>query len=161
MDRTAEVDLRYLRICREYAQLTRCLSRKVGALLVSPNGIVIGMGMNGPPRRTEHCPGEVCPRKLKGTKGLETCPAVHAEVNAILACGQTNSSTSDCSLYIYPLGPCKVCAGVIINAGVRRIVFPECGQYDKLGPKLLAEAGVEIQTYHLEVMGLLSCTAEE
>lgn len=150
MDRQEVVDLRYLRICREYAQLTRCLSRKVGALIVTPDNIPIAMGVNGPPRGIEHCQ-DACPRKKDGEKlPLSICPAVHAEVNAILACARTNNATSGCTMYIYPLGPCKDCMAAIINAGIERLVFPWSHWYDDLAPKMLAQTSIETKLYEVD-----------
>lgn len=173
------MDLCYLRICREYSRLSHCLSRQVGALLVLPDGSPIAMGYNGPPRDIPHCdeffycPGcfkilrdedcgcgeeplpvtDRCPRRLGGQTGSETihqCPAVHAELNALLTCARTNNSTVGCSLYIYPLGPCKDCAAAIIQAGVSRLVYIESEPYDELSPWLLSQSSVDVVTYPIE-----------
>lgn len=154
--RQKQIDLTYLRICREYANLTRCLSRKVGALLVNPDGIVIGLGVNGPPRGIPPCSATgQCPRHQGEERAsLEVCVAVHAEVNAILACARTNNSTRGCSLYVCPIGPCKGCAAQMIQAGISRLIFPECEPYDQLGPRLLEQSEIEVVTYPGEELDL-------
>jgi len=189
--RIREVDLRYLRICREYAQLSRCFSRQVGAMLVNTEGIVIGMGVNGPPRGIIHCgemlrchdcnqlnrepnrlenPHPVCP----GCGGndmvpLHSCPrhgtaerasilkchAVHAEMNALLSCGRTHNSTVGCTLYLYPIGPCKDCAAQIVQAGIVRLVFPESPWYDELGPWILGQSQIQIVKYPIQELDSL------
>lgn len=175
MDRQTETDLRYLRICREYAGLTRCLSRKVGALLTNHEGIVVGLGVNGPPRGIRHCshlweclqcgqvgfpdevegpcqggnhrfqPLRICPRK-RGNHRWE-CPAVHAEANALLACGRAHNSAVGGTLYIWPVGPCGRCAAQIIQAGISRLVVPRSKPYDTLGPRLLKEGRIQVVEY--------------
>jgi len=179
MERQEEIDLRYLRICREYSLLSRCCSRQVGALLVLPDYTPICMGVNGPPRGVPHC-GELsycpkcnsvdrgfdcgcgvdlerldgrCPRALLGSTGGPTlfqCPAVHAEENAILTCARTHNPTRDCSMYIYPIGPCKDCVASIIQAGVRELIYPEGEPYDELSGWMLSHSGITIRCYPLE-----------
>jgi len=188
--RTQEVDLRYLRICREYAQLSRCFSRQVGAMLVNPDGIVIGMGVNGPPRGIKHCgemkrcqdcgelnrdlhpenfhpvcsgcgnthlvPVTTCPRYGSQERAsILKCHAVHAEMNALLACGRTHNSTVGCSLYLYPIGPCKDCAAQMVQAGIVRLVFPESPWYDELGPWILRQSQVQVQKYPVQELDAL------
>lgn len=171
MPRMEEIDRIYLSICERYSQLSRCLSRRVGALLVNPDGVVIGLGVNGPPRGVPHCnevplcpqchisvrnercpvcssPGELaqeCPRNREVKGSLAECPAVHAEVNAILACGTTNNSTRGCTLYVWPLGPCKDCASIIVQAGIKEVVYPESEPYDDMGPWILHHGKVQIR----------------
>jgi dCMP deaminase len=151
-ERLQEIDLTYLRVCREYAKLSRCQSRKVGAMIVTSDFTPIAMGFNGPSRGVKHC--DSCPRHVPGRdKSLSTCPAVHAEVNALLSSSRTNNSTIGCGLYIWPLGPCKDCAAAIINAGIKRLVFPQVDWYDKLGPEILAQvADIEIVRYKPELL---------
>jgi len=91
-----------------------------------------------------------CPRKMLGLTNLEECPAVHAEMNALLACARTNNSTKDCTVYLYPMGPCKNCAAMMIQAGVVGLVYPESDPYDELSGVLLAEAGVTSKKYPRE-----------
>ncbi len=188
MDRTIQIDRCYLRICREYANLSRCYSRHIGALLVNPDGIVIGLGVNGPPRGISHCDqravckhcsnilfdysagscDEVCPKCGKSDmitiegrcprhigeveSGLSDCPAVHGEINALLACGRTNNSTKGGTLYIWPIGPCKDCSAQIIQAGISRLVYPESEPYDMMGPWLLNQSGITITNYPLSLL---------
>ena len=193
---TTPQDRIYLRMCREYASSTKCLSRQVGSLIASPDGTVIAMGRNGPPSGIPHCSNvyfcpkcfrrhtlerarvgpdidgpapelpsipfcrecsiqtelvQECPRHLAGDRSLTPCPAVHAEANAILACARTNNSTVGCSLYLYPLGPCKDCMAQIIQAGITRIIQPNIGPYDDLAPWLAKEArNLRVVLYDLE-----------
>ena len=103
-DETA-LDSHFMRVATYYGKYANCFSRKLGAVLVKEDsGIlrVIGLGRNGPAIGVPHCnlrnPNgeEKCPRKLRDYKsgeGLEICPAVHAEANAIIFASNTEGST--------------------------------------------------------------------
>ena len=128
----------FLRIAKEVAGRSHCLSRQIGAILVK-NRSIISTGYNGPPRGFTHCEGE-CPRQAAGFKsgdGLHLCPAVHAEVNAIANAARIGVSTKNTTMYLTCNVPCKDCLAVIINAGITGIVVQDMGDfYDTLSKEM-------------------------
>lgn len=130
-------------LCVTVAKKSPCLSRQIGAILVRDKSIV-ATGYNGPPRGCDHCdrritvqgiPQMKCPRKFWGYKsgeGLEHCPAVHAEMNAVIAAARIGASTLGSTLYMNCVIPCKQCMGILINAGVKEIVVDSTDNYDDL-----------------------------
>ena len=126
------------------SQNSHCKSRRIGAVLVRDN-YVVATGYNGPPRDHPHC--EECYRKVGNIANLDNCPAVHAEVNAILNAAKEGISTRGTSLYLNCEIPCKWCAGIIINAQIKEIVVDRYEPYDILGEVLLSKSPVTIRTY--------------
>jgi len=128
----------FLRIAKEVAGRSHCLSRQIGAILVK-NRSIISTGYNGPPRGFPHCEGE-CPRQAAGFKsggGLHMCPAVHAEVNAIANAARLGVSTKNTTMYLTCNVPCKDCLAVIINAGITEVVVPDMDDfYDTLSQEM-------------------------
>ena len=139
----------------EFAKLASKRStcfRKVGAVIVKDNHI-ISTGYNGSPSGLDHCAEKGgCMRRLNkipsGTK-QEYCRAVHAEQNAIIQAALHGVSTKDSTLYTNTY-PCSICARMLINAGVKRIVY--LGDYeDELSKQILKEANVKIEQLNKEV----------
>lgn len=160
-----EWDLYYLGIAKRVGENSKCLSRKIGAILVKDNSI-IASGYNGPPRGYIHCgdksrePKKKCPRKLLGYKsgeGLEICPAVHAERNAILSAAKIGTPTNGSTLYCYCGFPCKDCLIELINAGVFRIVCIS----EKNRPFMYDKLSQEIYEYYSNRNMLSSAVYEE
>lgn len=116
-----------------------CLRRQLGAI-IAVDGKIVSTGYNGPPSRHAHC--TVCPRaSLKSGERLDLCSAVHAEANAIIF---ARCSVSNGTIYI-SVSPCKSCAGMIINSGIKRVVFPsEYANTD--GIEMLKNCGVVVDT---------------
>ena len=135
-----------IEIATTVAMNSKCKSRQIGAVLVRDKA-VISTGYNGPPRGVSHC-GEQCPRHLEGYpsgQGLHLCPATHAEANAIVQAARSGVSTMGAWCYLVaPFAPCKTCAGLIINAGITRVVMTAAVSYDDMALNLLREAGVEM-----------------
>lgn len=126
-----------------------CWDRKVGAIIVKDK-TVVATGFNGAPKGIEDCleRGE-CLRNKRGvegpgTKDYENCYASHAEVNAIAnSASMGGAAMNGATLYTVAY-PCTGCAKLVINAGIRRIVYAEGHRnYTKLSSKLLEEAGIE------------------
>lgn len=143
-------DKYFLEICDAVSTNCKCKSRQIGAILVRDKSIV-STGYNGPPRDTAHC-GDTCPRQLAGFhsgEGLELCPAVHAEVNAVVDAARKGASTLDCTLYMNSIIPCKNCMGVLINAGIKHIVVVDATPYDNLAIRLAADANIKIREFIL------------
>jgi len=128
--------------------LSKCSSRKIGAVLVR-NRNIISIGFNGSPSGTDLCqnPSAECPRKkmlLQSGTHLELCPAQHAEENTIAQAAKHGISTQGATLYAWCSIPCQRCAGALINAGITRIVCLDGQSYDNLSAKLLSDAGVKV-----------------
>jgi len=123
------------------------MRRKVGALLVKEKQVV-SSGYNGAPRGLPHCQELGCLREEQGVPSgqrHELCRATHAEANAIIQAAFHGVSTAGATLYC-TTAPCTICAKMLINAGVKRIVY-EDGYPDKLGLEMLQQAGVNVQKY--------------
>ncbi len=129
----------------EMAELTArrstCLRRNVGAVIVQDKHI-IATGYNGAPRGLAHC-GDLggCLREKMGVPSgerHELCRALHAEQNAIIQAATLGHSIEGASIYVTHQ-PCSICAKMIINAGIERIVVKE-GYPDEMAVQLLEEA---------------------
>ena len=133
----------------EMAQLTAkrstCMRRSVGAIIVKDRHIV-ATGYNGAPRGIRHCAerGGCMREKLGVPSGErhELCMALHAEQNAIIQAATLGVSIEDATIYVTHQ-PCVICAKMIINAGIKRIVVKE-GYPDKLAVDILDEAGLKV-----------------
>jgi dCMP deaminase len=133
----------------EMAQLTAkrstCMRRNVGAIIVKDRHIV-ATGYNGAPRGIKHCAerGGCMREKLGVPSGErhELCMALHAEQNAIIQAATLGVSIEDATIYVTHQ-PCVICAKMIINAGIKRIVVKE-GYPDKLAVDILDEAGLKV-----------------
>jgi|PlaIllAssembly_1097288.scaffolds.fasta_scaffold29684_3 dCMP deaminase len=122
---------------------TTCLRRSVGAVLVK-DGHIISTGYNGAPRGMKHCDEVGCIRqKLNVPSGErhELCRAVHAEQNAIVQAAYHGISTKDSTMYV-SLHPCVQCVKILINAGVKEVVFESDNYNDDLSKEMLKESGV-------------------
>lgn len=135
MDHSEKQDLldkRYLRMARIWAENSYCERRKVGALMVKDRTI-ISDGFNGTPAGFEN----VC----EDADGMTKTYVLHAEANAITKVARSNNSSDGATLYI-TASPCLDCAKLIIQAGIRRVVFNELYRITD-GIDLLKRAGVE------------------
>ncbi len=114
----------FMQMAQLTAQRSTCLRRKVGAVIVKDKHI-IATGYNGAPRGLKHCVelGGCLREKLKIPSGQrhELCRALHAEQNAIIQAATLGQSIEDGTIYITHQ-PCAICAKMIINAGLKRIV---------------------------------------
>ena len=132
----------FMNIAIEVAKRSTCTRRKIGAIIVSDVGEIKSTGYNGNPRGLPHCDEMGCIRDKLGIPSgtrLETCTAVHAEQNALIQAG-TNARGS--TLYS-TIVPCPICARMILNAQVARVVY--IGDYSDLsGVELLKQAGAKL-----------------
>jgi dCMP deaminase len=132
-DKQKNLDKRYLRMAMIWAENSYCKRRQVGALIVKDK-MIISDGYNGTPAGFEN----VCEDK----NGLTEHYVLHAEANAItkIACSSNNSK--DSTLYV-TASPCIECAKLIIQAGIKRVVYSE--QYRLIeGLELLQKAKIEV-----------------
>ncbi len=126
------LDRRYLRMARIWAENSYCERRKVGAIIVK-DGMIISDGYNGTPSGFEN----VCEDDAGHTKPY----VLHAEANAITKVARSNNSSDGATLYV-TASPCMECAKLIIQSGVRRVVFNELYRI-RDGIELLDRAGIE------------------
>ena len=126
-------DLAYLKMAKEWAKLSYCTRRQVGALIVR-DGMIISDGYNGTPSGFENC----CENENNETHWY----VLHAEANAILKVARSTHNCDGATLYI-TLSPCKDCSKLIIQAGIKRVVYSE--EYKDLeGVEYLKNYGIEI-----------------
>ncbi len=143
-------DVRFMELTKQVGSWSSCFQagRHVGAIIVRDKR-VIATGYNGAPAGIESCvdKGECLRRKLNIPSGKqhELCYAVHAEQNAIIQAAKYGISVSGATLYCTHQ-PCVICAKMIINAGIARVVYDE-GYPDEFSMQLFAEAGTQIQKY--------------
>lgn len=126
------LDCRYLRMARIWAENSYCVRRKVGAIIVKDQ-MIISDGYNGTPAGFEN----VCEDEAGITKPY----VLHAEANAITKVARSNNSSEGSTLYI-TASPCLECSKLIIQAGIKRVVFNELYRITD-GIDLLRRAGVE------------------
>lgn len=135
-------------ITRVVATRSTCLRRQVGAVVVKDKRLLTS-GYNGAPQGLAHCLEVGCLRdKLGVTSGQrhELCRGLHAEQNAIVQAALHGVSIAGATLYCTHQ-PCSACTKMIINAGIRRIVY-EYPYPDELSRDLLTEAGIECCCFH-------------
>jgi dCMP deaminase len=123
-----------------------CLRRHVGAIVVKVKRI-LSTGYNGPPSGFKHCSEVGCVRdreEVPSGERHELCRGIHAEQNAIVQAAAFGVSIRDSTLYCTHF-PCVLCAKMIINAGIRRLVVGR-DYPDDLSKNLLEEAQIEVLT---------------
>lgn len=136
----------FMQIAEIVKTRSTCLRRQVGAVIVKDNRIIT-TGYNGAPSGLKHCTDMGgCYREKMGIPSgerHELCRALHAEQNAIIQAANLGISTKDATIYV-TLQPCVICAKMLINAGIIRLVYK--GIYaDKLSIDILQEANIEIK----------------
>ena len=137
-------DTYFLDIVELVSRRSTCLRRAVGAALVRDRRI-LATGYNGAPSKLQHCLDIGCLRdELQVPSGQrhELCRGLHAEQNAIIQAALHGVSVKDATLYCTN-HPCIICAKMIINAGVSRIVIRD-GYSDELAAQMLLEAGIVV-----------------
>ncbi|MDR1860139.1 MAG: dCMP deaminase family protein [Bacteroidales bacterium] len=133
MDKQYLLDQRYLKMAAIWAQNSYCQRRQVGALLVKDK-MIISDGYNGTPAGFEN----VCEDENNRTKPY----VLHAEANAITKVAKSNNSSDGATLYVTS-SPCMECAKLIIQAGIKRVVFTTNYRLED-GIELLKRANIEI-----------------
>lgn len=134
-----------MEITEQIATWSSCLRRQVGAVIVRDKRILT-TGYNGAPAGVENCvgKGECLRNRLKIESGThaEICYSVHAEQNAIIQAAREGLSLKGCVLYCTHQ-PCVVCAKMIINAGIKEVIYKE-GYPDNFSVDICKEAGVKL-----------------
>ena len=132
MDKQEALDRRYLRMARIWAENSYCTRRQVGALIVKDK-MIISDGYNGTPSGFEN----VCELEDGSTKPY----VLHAEANAITKVAKSNNNSLGATLYV-TASPCMECAKLIIQSGIRRVVYGEMYRLTD-GLDLLHRANIE------------------
>lgn len=130
----SKFDHSYLEMARVWAKNSYCKRRQVGALLVKDK-MIISDGYNGTPSGFEN----VCEDDNDRTKPY----VLHAEANAITKVAKSSNSSQDATLYV-TAAPCIECAKLIIQAGIKRVVYTDDYRLDE-GIDLLKRAGIEVE----------------
>ena len=132
-DKQSKLDVRYLRMARIWAENSYCKRRQVGALVVKDK-MIISDGYNGTPSGFEN----ICEDDNNVTKPY----VLHAEANAITKLARSNNNSEGATIYI-TASPCIECAKLIIQAGIKRVVYGEKYRLTD-GIELLERAGIEV-----------------
>lgn len=132
-DKQHILDQRYLRMARIWSENSYCVRRKVGALIVKDK-MIISDGYNGTPSGFEN----VCENEAGATFPY----VLHAEANAITKVACSNNSSEGSTLYV-TASPCMECAKLIIQSGIKRVVFSEMYRITD-GLDLLRKADIEV-----------------
>ena len=126
-------DKAYLKMALEWAKLSHCKRKQVGALIVK-NGMIISDGYNGCPSGFEN--------NCEDENGETKWYVLHAEANAILKVAKSTQNCKGATLYL-SMSPCKECSKLILQAGISRVVY--LNEYkDKSGINFLKKANIEV-----------------
>lgn len=132
-EKTRRYDEAYLQLARSWAELSHCQRKKVGAIIVK-NNMIISDGFNGCPSGFDN--------RCEDENGLTQWFVLHAEANAILKVAKSTNNCDGATLYLTH-APCKDCSKLILQSGIKRLVFLE--EYkDMSGVEFLSNAGVEV-----------------
>ena len=144
------LDKRYLRMAHIWAENSYCIRRKVGALLVK-DGTIISDGFNGTPSGFEN----ICEDENNVSKPY----VLHAEANSITKIARSSQNSDGATLYV-TASPCIDCAKLIIQSGIRRVVYGEKYRLDD-GIRLLERAGIETTYMDLQEYVQVSDTRQQ
>lgn len=137
----------FMEITKVVAKRATCVKRSVGAIIVKEKR-VLSTGYNGAPKGLAHCEVVGCIRKemnIPSGQRHELCRGLHAEQNAIIQAAWDGVKIEGSTLYCTHQ-PCVICVKMMINAGIKRVVFE--GSYpDDLAANMLIESGLEVCKY--------------
>ena len=148
--KTKKWDKRFMEVCRLIGTWTSCVrpNRAVGAV-ITKNNRILATGYNGAPAGVKSCAekGYCMREKMNIPSGTrqEACFAVHAEQNAIAQAAKLGHEIEGSTIYITH-SPCSICARLIINSGIKRVVYDQ-NYPDDFSRSLLEEAGVKLEHY--------------
>jgi len=126
-------DSAYLKMAREWAKLSHCSRKQVGALIVK-NNMIISDGYNGTPTGYDNC--------CENENGDTHWYVLHAEANALTKVAKSNHNVNEATLYI-TLSPCKECSKLILQAGITRVVYIN-GYKDSSGLNFLKSSRIQL-----------------
>ena len=132
-EKQLKYDTAYLRMANEWAKLSYCKRKQVGAIIVK-DSMIISDGYNGAPSGFDNC----CEDENEKTLWY----VLHAEANAIMKVAKSTNNSNGATLYI-TLSPCKECSKLVFQSGIKRVVYLK--EYkDNSGLEFLEKAGVEV-----------------
>ena len=138
----------FMRIAPEVAMRSNCVKRRVGAV-ISRDRRIVSTGYNGTPRGAKNCNEGGCPRcnglASSGTR-LDECLCSHAEENAITQAAYHGTSVASGTIYV-TLSPCLMCTKMIINSGIREVIYNADYPLGTTSIQLLQECGVEVRQH--------------
>jgi dCMP deaminase len=140
-------DTYFMRMAELVATRSTCLRRNVGAVVVKEKR-VLTTGYNGAPKGLKHCAEVGCVRlanKIESGTRHELCRGVHAEQNAVIQAAYFGVSIKDSTIYTTNF-PCVMCAKILVNAGVKEIVYKD-DYIDPLSRDVLDESKVAVRRY--------------
>lgn len=140
-DKQYKLDQQYMKMAAIWAQNSYCKRRQVGALLVKDK-MIISDGYNGTPSGFEN----ICEDENNRSKPY----VLHAEANAITKIAKSNNSSEGATLYVTS-SPCLECSKLIIQAGIKRVVFTDNYRLDD-GINLLKRANIEVVRVNIETL---------
>ncbi|MCT4640472.1 MAG: dCMP deaminase family protein [Bacteroidales bacterium] len=145
IDKQTQFDISYLKMARIWAENSYCVRRKVGAIIVKDR-MIISDGYNGTPSGFEN----ICEYGIddEGIEGQTKPYVLHAEANAITKVAKSNNSSEGATLYVTD-APCLECAKLIIQAGIKRLVYERDYRKDE-GIKLLKRANIQIRQLDIQ-----------
>ena len=136
----------FMKIAEATASRSNCCRRHVGAIIVKDKRI-ISTGYNGTPRGIKNCSEGGCPRcnsKASTGENLDQCICSHAEENSIVQAAYHGVSVKDSTIYT-TYSPCLLCTKMIINAGIKEVVYREIYNFEDTVKSLFEEAGIIIR----------------
>lgn len=140
-----ELDSVYMQTASAHALLSKAVRAKVGAVLVTSHGVTL-TGYNGTATGRDNCCETLEPQPFPHEPALVTKPEViHAELNCILKAAREGVSCIDSTVYV-TLAPCVQCSAMMVQAGVKRLVY-KTPYRDVSGLSLLECSGVRVQQY--------------
>ena len=134
-----KLGLRYLRMAQIWAENSYCKRRQVGAIVVK-NNMIISDGYNGTPSGFENC--------CEDENNVTLPYVLHAEANAITKLARSSNNSEGATLYV-TASPCIECAKLIIQAGIKRVVYGELYRLED-GINLLKKAGIEVEYLNID-----------
>lgn len=141
----------FMEVAQVVAKRSTCLRRSVGAVIVKDKRI-LATGYNGAPTGLPHCIEVGCLRAQLGIPSgerHEICRGLHAEQNALIQAAKYGISVEGSTIYC-TTEPCSLCAKMLINAGIKRIVYAE-PYPDELSAQLLSQAGIIVERFNWPV----------
>ena len=133
MDKQQKRDYLYMRMAKTWSENSYCERRQVGAILVK-NNMIISDGYNGTPSGFEN--------KCEDDNNVSKPYVLHAEANAITKIARSHNSSEEATLYV-TTSPCMECSKLIIQAGIKRVVYAEEYRIND-GLDILRRAGIEV-----------------
>jgi dCMP deaminase len=137
----------FIEVASVVSKRSTCLRRQVGAVIVRDKRI-LSTGYNGAPSGLPHCDEVGCLRAAENVPSgqrQEICRALHAEQNALVQAARHGINVDGSTIYV-TLEPCVLCSKMLINAGIRRIVFVE-SYPDPFGREMLDGAEVQVEQF--------------